>query len=323
MESVAKEFSRSRVSAPSSNRFDAGPDPNTILNAERTSLDPSSELVFEEDGFINALAILPSENGQLALTLFEPHLNHNAAILVDNDLEVEYTGTVFSLIVFLKLTFKVRFAPSPSKVSDGSVTWLVMIVLVGRCLPNQLRWDPFDLDLNRDWVESPRLVCGAGAPSMKNGLGIMIFAAGKDMNLNQAFYSADGDFLIAIQHGVLDIRTELGYVLARPNEIVVIPRGIRHRVSLPYGPVRGYILELYEGHFQLPELGPIGSNGLADCRDFQEPVAYFENMADKTCESREANEDANQAAPLYSVIAKFDGKLFQARQNHTPFDVVA
>ena len=135
MESVAKEFSKSKVSTPPSNQFDGGPDPNTILNAERTSLGPLSELVFEEDGFINASAIPTSENGQSALAEFEPHLNHNAAILVDNDLEIEYTGTAFSPIVFLKLMSQVCFASSPPKVSDGSMTWLVMIVLVGRCLP--------------------------------------------------------------------------------------------------------------------------------------------------------------------------------------------
>jgi homogentisate 1,2-dioxygenase len=95
-----------------------------------------------------------------------------------------------------------------------------------RHVPNQLRWDPFDLDDHADWVGGLHLVAGAGDPTMKSGLGILIFAAGKDMG-NQAFYSADGDFLIVPQHGVLDIQTELGRILLRPNEICVIPRGIR------------------------------------------------------------------------------------------------
>ena len=190
-------------------------------------------------------------------------------------------------------------------------------------IPNQLRWDPFDLDLDKDWVQSLRLVCGAGAPTMKSGLGIIIFAAGKDMDPGQALYSADGDFLIVIQHGVLDIRTELGYILARPNEIVVIPRGIRYNVSLPNGPARGYILELYQGHFQLPELGPIGSNGLANSRDFQAPVAAFENETNEPSDNRGLNANSGHVTPQYSVIAKFDGKFFKAHQDHTPFDVVA
>lgn len=72
---------------------------------------------------------------------------------------------------------------------------------------------------------------------MKSGIGIYIFAAGKDMDPHEAFYSADGDFLIVLQHGILDIQTELGRMLVRPNEICVIPRGIRYRVTLPEGPV--------------------------------------------------------------------------------------
>lgn len=167
--------------------------------------------------------------------------------------------------------------------------------------------DPFDMDEMTDWVGSMHLVAGAGDPTMKSGLGIMIFAAGKDMPKHQAFYSSDGDFLIVLQHGVLDIQTELGYILVRPNEIVVIPRGIRYRVSLPNGPVRGYICELYQGHFQLPELGPIGSNGLANARDFQAPSAAFEKDTTTTWE----------------ILCKFNNQIFGATQTHTPFDVVA
>ena len=139
-------------------------------------------------------------------------------------------------------------------------------------IPNQLRWDPFDFDHNVDWVRGIHLVAGAGDPTMKTGLAIYVFAAGKDMG-KEAFYSADGDFLIVAQHGVLDIQTELGRLLVRANEIRVIPRGIRYHVKLPEGPARGYICEIFSGHFQLPELGPIGSNGLANVRDFQIPTA--------------------------------------------------
>jgi len=176
-----------------------------------------------------------------------------------------------------------------------------------RHIPNQLRWDPFDINEDLDWVQSLQLLGGAGTPTLKIGLGILIFAAGKDMPPNDAFYSADGDFLIVLQHGVMDVQTELGRLLVRPNEILVIPRGIRYRVNIPNGPIRGYVLELYQGHFQLPELGPIGSNCLANARDFQAPVADFD-------EERSGD---------WSLYAKFDGKLFRARQNHSPFDVVA
>ncbi|KAL6232247.1 Homogentisate 1,2-dioxygenase [Aspergillus navahoensis] len=174
-------------------------------------------------------------------------------------------------------------------------------------IPNQLRWDPFDLDETVDWVHGLHLVAGSGDPALKQGLGILLYAAGKDME-KEAFYSADGDFLIVAQHGVLDIQTELGRLLVRPNEICVIPRGVRYRVTLPDGPVRGYICELYQGHYQLPELGPIGSNGLANARDFQAPVASF---------------DDEEGPSEYRLYSKFNNRLFSARQDHTPFDIVA
>lgn len=176
-------------------------------------------------------------------------------------------------------------------------------------IPNQLRWDPFDFDKETSWIHSLHLIAGAGDPQMKQGIGMYIYAAGTSMPEKTAFYSADGDFLIVPQHGTLDIRTELGCLLVRPMEICVIPRGVRYHVRLLGDePVRGYILELYQGHFQLPELGPIGSNCLANARDFQIPTASF-------IEDYEHTE--------WTLYGKFGGNLFEAKQNHTPFDVVA
>ncbi|KAK6366840.1 hypothetical protein LTS17_010391 [Exophiala oligosperma] len=179
-------------------------------------------------------------------------------------------------------------------------------------LPNQLRWDPFDVDESVEWVRARNVVARAGEIALKTGISISIYTAGRDMDENTAFYSADGDFLIVPQHGVMDIQSEMGRLLVRPNEICVMPRGVRYRVTLPEGPIRGYILELHEaGHLELPELGPIGSNGLANARDFQAPRAAFEEATTGTT-----------AAP-WNVIAKFNDRLFVAQQNHTPFDVVA
>lgn len=173
--------------------------------------------------------------------------------------------------------------------------------------PDQLLFEPFDIDETADWISGSRYVAGAGDPTTKTGLAIHIFSAGKDMPPKQAYYSADGDLLLVLQHGVLDVQTELGKFIVRPQEILVIPRGIRYRVTLPAGPVRGFGLELYQGHFKLPELGFIGSNGLANARDFQVPVAAYE-------------EDTSSE---WSVVARFNGDLFQLRQSHSPFDVVA
>lgn len=181
-------------------------------------------------------------------------------------------------------------------------------------IPNQLRWNPFDHDESSDFVSGLRLVAGAGDPTLKQGIGMYIYAAGRSMDDKSAFYSADGDLLIVAQDGALDIRTELGWLLVRPMEICVIPRGVKYQVHLPSGPARGYALELYQGHFTLPELGPIGSNCLANTRDFQAPVADF---------SEDYGATASEGPNTYTITVKFNNSLFRTQQPHTPFDVVA
>eukprot|EP00162_Nutomonas_longa_P014578 comp22026_c0_seq2/m.50716 comp22026_c0_seq2/g.50716 ORF comp22026_c0_seq2/g.50716 comp22026_c0_seq2/m.50716 type:complete len:297 (-) comp22026_c0_seq2:1115-2005(-) len=124
-----------------------------------------------------------------------------------------------------------------------------------------------------------------------------------------AFCNADGDMLLVPQLGALDIRTELGRLRVRPGEIAVVQRGIRWSVDPAAGPCRGYILEVYQGHFRLPELGPIGANGLANPRDFQTPVAWEDGSAPQE--------------GAWTIVHKFLGAFFEAKQPHSPFDVVA
>ena len=119
------------------------------------------------------------------------------------------------------------------------------------------------------------------------------------------FYDADGELLIVPQFGGLRIHTELGILAVSPGEICVLPRGIKFRVELSESAARGYICENYSGQFRLPELGPIGANGLANARDFLTPVAAYED--------REGD---------FKIIAKFLGRLWAARMDHSPLDVV-
>ncbi|KAF9355954.1 hypothetical protein BGX34_010172 [Mortierella sp. NVP85] len=173
-------------------------------------------------------------------------------------------------------------------------------------MPNQLRWSPFDLPTEpTDFVEGLHSIAGAGDVGVKHGMAVLIYAANKNMD-DAAFYNSDGDFLIVPQQGRLDIITEFGKLLVHPNEICVIQRGIRFSVALPDGPSRGYICEVFNGTWTLPDLGPIGANGLANGRDFQTPVAAF----------------ADEEKP-FRIINKYGGRLFTAKQNHSPFDVVA
>lgn len=172
--------------------------------------------------------------------------------------------------------------------------------------PNQYRWDPLPMPAQpTDFIDGLYTMCGQGHPEGQGGAAAHVYAANRSMTA-RAFYNADGEMLIVLQQGRHRFVTEFGIIDAEPQEIVVIPRGVRFRVELPDGTGRGYICENYGANFRLPDLGPIGSNGLANPRDFLTPVAAYEDR-DGPCQ----------------LVAKFIGRLWSARMNHSPFDVVA
>src|ERR1700688_387462 len=174
--------------------------------------------------------------------------------------------------------------------------------------PNQLRWGPIPIPASSqrtDFIDGLITMAGNGNTHTHSGVGIHIYVANASMT-DRFFYNADGEMLIVPQTGRLLLRTEMGVLEAGPGEIAVIQRGIRFRVELPEKEGRGYICENYGALFRLPDLGPIGSNGLANPRDFLTPVASFED--------REGE---------FELIAKFMGNLWTAEIRHSPLDVVA
>ncbi|GMH40156.1 hypothetical protein BSKO_08060 [Bryopsis sp. KO-2023] len=177
----------------------------------------------------------------------------------------------------------------------------------GVVTPNQIRWRPFSIPSEPvDFVRGMFTICGAGNALTKDGFAIHVYTANEGMQ-DSCLANADGDMLIVPQEGALAIKTEFGKLKVSPGEICVIQRGMRFSIELVFGrQIRGYILELFEGHFKLPDLGPIGANGLANPQDFQSPVAWFEE--------RECN---------FTVMHKFNGELFSASQTFSPFNVVA
>ena len=176
----------------------------------------------------------------------------------------------------------------------------------GTAGPNRLRWSPQPLpDVPVDFHDSLRPMLHNGAPETLSGVMVAVYAATRDM-IGRAFFNADGETLIIPQQGRLSITTELGRIALEPLEIAVIPRGLRYAVAVPGGTARGYLVENRGASFRLPELGPLGSNGLANPRDFETPPAWFEDRDES-----------------FELIQKFGGKLWTTTLDHSPFDVVA
>jgi homogentisate 1,2-dioxygenase len=172
--------------------------------------------------------------------------------------------------------------------------------------PNQLRWNPLPMpEAPTDFVDAIVTMAGNGSPQAQTGAAAHVYAANRSM-LRRVFYCADGELLVIAQAGRHRFVTELGTIDAEPQEIVVIPRGVRFRVELPDGSGRGYLCENYGANFRLPDLGPIGSNGLANPRDFLTPVAAYEDVEGE-----------------HELVAKFMGHLWRAKMDHSPLDVVA
>ncbi len=172
--------------------------------------------------------------------------------------------------------------------------------------PNQLRWNPLPMpSVQTDFVQGLVTMAGHGGAQGQSGAAVHLYAANQGMR-ERVFYNADGEMLIVPQLGRHRFVTELGIIEAEPHEIVVIPRGVRFRLELPEGPVRGYVCENFGSLFRLPDRGPIGSNGLANTRDFLTPHAAYEDVDGQ-----------------FELLARFQGQLWSAAMDHSPLDVVA
>jgi homogentisate 1,2-dioxygenase len=172
--------------------------------------------------------------------------------------------------------------------------------------PNRLRWNPFALPTKpADFVDGLITIAGSGEPAAQSGLAVHVYRANRSMSARY-FANADGEMMFVPQQGEIRLATELGTLDVRPGEIAVVPRGMRFRVGLANGDVRGYLCENYGPPFRLPELGPIGAQGLAQKRDFLAPVAAFEDRSGR-CE----------------LVTKFLGNLWATELAHSPLNVVA
>ena len=196
----------------------------------------------------------------------------------------------------------------------------------GTVLIDLIRNGPVAAGVN--FIQGINTFLGSGDPTSKSGIGIYLYACNANMSnrvdgQDMHMYNSDGDFLIVPQQLSLSIQTEMGKMTVCPGEICVIPRGVVFTVNIlqlddekqiteenKNNFARGYILEIFRGHFNLPELGPIGSNGLANARDFQHPVACYES--DETIVNKQCR-----------IVNKFGQHLFVRTNPHSPYNVVA
>jgi len=173
--------------------------------------------------------------------------------------------------------------------------------------PDPMRWHPVAIPGDAqplDFIDGLRTIAVNGDADAQTGIAVHLYLANRAMD-RRAFVNADGELLLVPQQGRLRITTELGVLDVVPGEIALLPRGLAFKVAVD-GPSRGYVCENYGAPFRLPELGPIGSNGLANVRDFQAPVAAYEGSAGG-----------------YQIVKKYGGALWAAPAAATPFNVVA
>lgn len=173
--------------------------------------------------------------------------------------------------------------------------------------PNHYSWGPVgETTSHHDFVEGLATLCGNGSPNSQSGMAVHLYSASKSM-VDRVFVDADGELMVIPQKGTIGLFTEFGRLEVALGEVAVIPKGTKFRVELFDDHATGVVCENFGSPLQLPELGLIGTNGLANVSDFQIPVAAYEDIDDRPVE----------------MIHKFGGNLWSASLEHSPLDVVA
>lgn len=218
----------------------------------------------------------------------------------------QFSGTAFTVPRSeARRTWMYRIRPSAAHPRFERLERQITGSALGPVTPNRLRWNSFAIpEEPTDLVDG--LICMAANAEADAVSGVSLFAYRANISMRRVFFNADGELLIVPQAGRLRLVTELGVLEIEPLEIAVIPRGMRFRVELLDADAAGYIAENHGAALRLPDLGPIGSNGLANARDFLAPVAHYEDLE----------------GPV-QLVQKFLGELWVTQLDHSPLDVVA
>ncbi|WP_095102495.1 homogentisate 1,2-dioxygenase [Pseudomonas sp. Irchel 3A5] len=215
------------------------------------------------------------------------------------------SGTAFTVPrAEARRTWLYRIKPSAAHPHYQRLDRQIIGQQMGPVTPNRLRWNAFDLPSEpTDFIDGLQVMASTHAADQTEGVTLYNYVATASMQ--RAFFNADGEWLIVPQMGRLRLVTELGLLDIEPQEIAVLPRGMRFSVQLLDATARGYVCENHGCALRLPELGPIGSNGLANPRDFLAPIAWFEERDEPV-----------------TLVQKFLGELWSTQLDHSPFDVV-
>ena len=216
------------------------------------------------------------------------------------------SGTAFTVPrAEARRTWLYRIKPSATHPRYERLARQILGLESGPVTPNRLRWNAFDIPAQRtDFIDGLIGLASTAAADQAEGVSVYVYCANASMD--RAFFNADGEWLIVPQSGRLRIVSELGLLDIEPQEIAVVPRGLKFSIQLLDATARGYVCENHGCALRLPELGPIGSNGLANARDFLAPVAQFEDRDEPVV-----------------LVQKFLGELWATQLDHSPFDVVA
>ena len=217
-----------------------------------------------------------------------------------------FSGTAFTMARSeARRTWLYRIQPSANHPAFSKLERQLAGGPLGGVTPNRLRWNPMDIPSEpTDFIDGLVGMVANSGSDKPSGISIYTYRANRSME--RVFFNADGELLLVPEMGRLRIATELGVLELEPLEIAVLPRGMKFRVELLDPQARGYIAENHGAPLRLPDLGPIGSNGLANPRDFLAPVAHYENLQQPT-----------------TLVQKFLGQLWGCELDHSPLNVVA
>ncbi|HEX4077516.1 MAG TPA: homogentisate 1,2-dioxygenase [Rhizomicrobium sp.] len=217
----------------------------------------------------------------------------------------QFSGTAFTMPRReMRRSWFYRICPSAAHPAFHRIEQGAIETALAEPNPNRFRWDPLPISSQpTDFLDGLTTIAATGEASTPGGISVHVYGITRSME--RVFFDADGELLLVPEQGSLRLATECGRIELSPGEIAVIPRGMKFRVELIDAPARGYVCENRGAPLRLPDLGPIGGNGLANPRDFLAPEAWYED----------------RGAPV-ELIEKFQGALWATTLNRSPFDVV-